>query len=187
MSIWEITWSSFIGATIIAAGMGLQIYLSGSSQQMTSNLITQRNMADFHKIIQNDFGKIGYRDTTGCPVLVSTSDTLKFLSDIDDNSTIDTVLYYRGSTTERLKTENPDDFLLYRVILHTDTIRFNIGLTNFSFTYYDSIRGVTSNPALVRGFTINARLESANKNQDSTRSGVAWSTTFYPRNLNTPK
>ncbi len=174
-----------IGAAIIGTIIGLHVLLSDSSQQMTSDLIAQENMSEFTSLVNYDFAKVGYRDTTGAPVLVAKSDTLTFLSDIDNNATIDTVKYFTGSTAAWTATENPNDFLLYRIKVPLDTTKLNVGFTNFSFTYFDSTGAATLNPALVRGFTLSATLEGQYLNADSTYSGVAWSNTYYPRNLNT--
>lgn len=184
MTLWEIGWASLIGATIIGTIIGLHVLLSNSAQHMTSDLIIQENMSEFTKLVNHDFAKVGYRDTTGAPVLVAKSDTLTFLADVDNNTTIDTVQYVKGSPAAWTRTPNPNDFLVYRVKLPSDTTRLNVGFTGFAFTYFDSTGAVTSNPSLVRGFTLSAHVEGSYKNADKSYSGVAWSATFYPRNLN---
>jgi hypothetical protein len=185
MSFLEIGWTSFIGAVIIGIIVGLHVLLSNSSQHMTSDLISQENMSEFTKVVNYDFAKVGYRDTTGAPVLVAKSDTLTFLSDIDNNASVDTVKYFTGSPAAWTATENPNDFLLYRVKVPADTTKLNIGFTNFAFTYYDSTGAATVNPALVRGFMLSATIEGQYRKSDGAYSGVAWSNTYYPRNLNT--
>jgi hypothetical protein len=185
MSFLEIGWTSFIGAMLIAVIIGLHVLLSNSSQDMTSDLISQENMAEFTRMANYDFAKVGYRDTTGAPLLVAKSDTLSFLSDIDNNNTIDTVKYIKGSPAAWTRTANPNDFLLYRIKAPADTTKLNVGFTALAFTYFDSTGAITTNRALVRGFTLSATLEGRNRKADSSYAGVAWSNTYYPRNLNT--
>jgi hypothetical protein len=185
MSFLEIAWTSFIGAAIIGAIVALHVLLSDSSQKMTLDMMAQESMTEFTKTVNYDFNKIGYRDTTGAPVLKAKSDTLVFLSDIDNNTTIDTVKYVKGLPAQWTRTANPNDFLVYRIKVPSDTTRLNVGFTGFAFTYFDSTGAATVDPSLVRGFTLSAQLEGRYKNPDGSYSGVAWSATFYPRNLNT--
>jgi hypothetical protein len=142
-------------------------------------------MSEFTNIVNFDFSKIGYRDTTGTPVLTAKSDTLVFLSDIDNNATVDTIKYVKGSPAAWTRTPNPNDFLVYRIKVPSDTTRLNVSFTNFAFTYFDSAGSATVNPAQVRGFTLSSTLEGQSQNADGSYSGVAWSNTYYPRNLNT--
>jgi hypothetical protein len=187
MTTMDLTISSIIGGVVIALIVGLNFFMSNSNTQFKTELTVQQSMADFKRLLQYDFDRIGYRDTTGTPVLTAKSDTLVFLGDVDDNGSVNRVSYFKASAAQRTGTANPNDFLVYRIVAPTDTTRINVNLTNFQFTYYDSTGATTTNASKVRGIKITAQLESANVQVNDAYAGVAWENMFYPRNLNIPK
>jgi len=187
MTSMDLTISSIIGGAVIALIIGLNFFMSNSNTQFKAELTAQQSMADFKRLLQYDCDKIGYRDTTGRPVLTAKSDTLVFLGDVDDNGSVDRVSYFKASPAQRTRTENPNDFLVYRVVAPADTTKINVNLTRFEFTYYDSSGATTTNASNVRGIKVTAQLESANVQANGAYAGVAWENTFYPRNLNLPK
>ena len=186
-SIIELVGSTIIGATVIGALIGIMVLLSASTQEIAADVNAQETMSDFVKIIQWDFAKIGNRVSSGCPLLLAKADTVIFRGDIDNNGTVDTVAYVKGNPAQRGKTLNPRDFMLYRLIFKAglpDTTKLNVGLTNFTISYFDSTGAVTTNPNFVRGLNIAASLESPYSTSDNVYSGVSWQNTIYPRNLN---
>ncbi|MBI4535304.1 MAG: hypothetical protein HY708_03435 [Ignavibacteriae bacterium] len=187
MTLTDLTGSTILGIAVIAAILGLNFFLADSAQKFTSDLTTQQTAVDFTRTLQWDMDKIGYRDTTGHPVLVAKTDTLMFLGDVDDSDTIRTVKYFLDSNPARTSTSNPSDFLLYRIILPSDTTKLNVGLTKFQLTYFDSTGNTTTNPQIVRGIRVRAQIEGPDVQIDSTYSGLYWENTFYPRNINLPR
>jgi len=188
MTFIDIIGSTLLGATVIVAIMGLNLLLSDSSRQVGSDLNVQENTVEFTKSIQWDFAKIGYRDTTGAPILVAKQDSVVFLGDIDNSGSVDTVRYYKGLPEELTWTPNPNDFLLMKEVGNaSQTMQMNIGLTKFQLTYFDSTGGVTADPKLVRGLKIAAVVQSPYATVDSVYSGAYWENTIYPRNLNVSK
>jgi hypothetical protein len=184
-SIIDLAGSTIIGATVIGALIGIMVLLSGSTQEITAEVNAQETMADFVKTVQWDLAKVGNR-VSGAAVLVAEPDRMVFRGDIDNNGSIDTVAYVKTSKALRTKTENPNDFMLYRLVFkgaQCDTTRLNVGLTTFSVSYLDSTGGSTTNANLVRGFTIAAAVESPYASE-GVYSGVSWQNTIYPRNLN---
>src|SRR5438094_706771 len=130
MSWLDIIGSTLLAGAVILAVIGLNFLFTDSTRNFGSDLSTQENMVGLTERIQWDFAKIGYRVTNGKRILVSKSDTLMFAGDMDNNGTVDTVKYFKGSTSTRSNTHNPKDFLLYRVS-KTDTMKLNEGLTRF--------------------------------------------------------
>jgi len=185
-SIIDLVGSTIIGATVIGALIGIMVLLSASTQEITAEVNTQETMADFVKIVQWDFAKIGNRVSSGGSLLVAKADTMIFRGDIDNDGTVETVAYIKCSKALRARTPNSRDFMMYRVVFKAglpDTTRLNVGLTNFTISYLDSTGAVTTNRNLVRGLNISACLESPYAT-DNNYSGVSWQNTIYPRNLN---
>jgi len=188
MSVIDIVGSTLLGAAVLLAIFGMNFVLSDSSQQFGADLNAQENMVEFTKAIQWDLAKIGYRDTTRAPILVARPDTLVFLGDIDNDGTVDVVKYYKGSPAMLSSTPNPNDFILYRIIVNkTENLAMNLGLTKFQLSYVDSTGTLTLDPKLVRGVKIVAMVQSPYSAADSAYSGAYWENTIYPRNLNVNK
>lgn len=185
MSFVELVGTTVLAGAVILAVLGLNFLVSDSSRDFGSDLIVQETMTDFTQLIQCDFAKIGCRVAAGPAILISRPDTLKFLGDIDNNGTIDTVQYFKTPVSSLSSTKNPNDFLLCRVVTpNTRTLRMNVGLTRFDLTYLDSTGASTVNPASVRGVKISGRVESQSPRADGRYSGSYWENTIYPRNLN---
>ncbi len=184
-SLLEIVGTTFIAGALILVVLGLNFLFADSSQDFGSDLSAQQSMADFTRTIQSDFAKIGCRVPSGPVILVARPDSLTFRGDIDNNGIVDTVQYYKAPVSSLSSTENPNDFLLYRLTRpNMHTIRMNPGLTRFDLTYIDSTGASTLVPARVRGVKISGRIESPSPRTDGQYSGSYWENTIYPRNLN---
>ena len=188
MTLMDIVGPSLLAAAVIAAIIGLNYLLFDSRQQFGEDVNVQEQMVEFTKVIEWDFAKIGHRDTTGVPILIAKPDTFMFAGDMDNNGTFDTVMYFKGSPTKLSWTPNPDDFILYKVLVNTsDTMKMNLGLTKFDLTYLDSTGAATANPTLVRGLKVATVVESPYWSGDGVQSGAYWENTIFPRNLNVSK
>jgi len=190
MSLIDLIGSSIIAGAIIAAIIAMTFVLSGSTLEFKSDLNTQETTAEFTKVLQWDFAKIGTGVSTGPKVLFATSDSLGFRGDIDNNGTLDTVIYRKGAPGDLAETPNPDDFLLFRIVSGGGTqesMAIKIGLTRFTMTYLDSTGGPTTNANNVRGMKVEALVQSEYTMPDVDYAGVYWENTIYPRNLNLTK
>src|SRR5690606_41632458 len=56
----------------------------------------------------------------------SDSNKIKFLTDVDSDSFVDTIYYYSGSPNELLSTPNPRDRYLYRVVNNEPPAKVNL-------------------------------------------------------------
>lgn len=200
------TFIDLVGSTIIAASvilsiLGLNFLLSDSSRDVSADLYVQENMVEFTRLVQYDISKIGQGDTLSAPVLIAESQKIKFIGDVDNSMTSDTVTYYCGDSTKLKGTPNPKDFPIYRVVRYNkagvtkpDTMKMSVGLTKFTLTFYDDSGKTTTDVKKIKGIDVDTNLENPFPVKDSKGnvspyavSGNSWKSLIYPRNLNVPK
>ncbi len=111
----------------------------------TGNLTAQTNLAQVVQILETDFRRIGYcADWTQIPVpteaiLYADSISIKYLTDVDENSLLDTMFYYFDPTTDIPSTPNPRDRFLYRVGKCEAPVDVNMGLTQFKMEFFNAL------------------------------------------------
>jgi hypothetical protein len=139
-----------IGSILIAGVLMLSIFrLQNSSTEDlyrgTGNLTAQTNLATVVQILETDFRRIGYcADWQQIPVpteaiLYADSNSINFLTDVDGNGNIDTMHYYFDPATDIPSTPNPRDRYLYRVVNSQTPNGVNMGVTQFSMEFYNSL------------------------------------------------
>jgi hypothetical protein len=123
----------------------------------TGELTAQQNLAAIVQVLEHDFRKIGYcADWQQIPIptqaiLSADSTSIKFLTDVDSDSNVDTMHYYLGPASELLMTPNPRDRILYRVINSEVPVAVNLGVVQFSLNFFDVFRNPISFPITVPG------------------------------------
>ena len=100
-----------MGSTIIG-GLLLLILLNLNDAAVENNFvyggeaIAQANLVEVVRLVEHDFRKIGYcRDWEKIPdpsksVLMATQNSIKFLTDDDNDGNLDTIFYQLGSESE---------------------------------------------------------------------------------------
>jgi type II secretory pathway component PulJ len=113
----------------------------------------QQNMTTVALILEHDFRKIGYCaefDSIPDPskaIIYADSNSIKFLTDDNDDGKVDTMYYYEGPTSELASTPNPRDRFLYRVVNGKVPHEADLGVTRFDLVYYDVLGdSIKSNP-----------------------------------------
>lgn len=148
-----------IGSIIVGGFLMLLLWrLDDAAVQNVYNnseeLILQRNLVTSVTILENDFRRIGYcKDYTllrTTDAIISATDTsIIFLTDIGDNSTVDTVSYYIGPASEVTSTPNPRDRFLYRVINNETPVGVSLGITEFRLVYFDVFGDSLQTPVII--------------------------------------
>lgn len=139
-----------IGSILIAGVLMLSIFRlqNASTEDLyrgTGNLTAQTNLATVVQILENDFRRIGYcANWEQIPIpteaiLYADSNSIKYLTDVDQNGFIDTMHYYFDPATDIPGTPNPRDRYLYRVVNGETPVKVNLGLTQFDMVFYNSI------------------------------------------------
>ena len=110
-------------------------------------------------------------------IILADVDKFKFLADIDKNGTMDTIYYYIGPTSELIYTANPRDRFLYRVVNSEKPAKVNLGVTQFSLTYYDVSKDLIKPPIYSNGGLYTIQVDLAVENVEAYNqkySSVFW-------------
>ena len=103
-------------------------------------------------IWQDDFRKIGYcADWKKIPVptesiLFADSCSIRYLTDVDKDGTIDTVYYHLDYYTDIPETPNPRDRYLYRIVNSQIPTESNLGITQFKMEFFNALGAKLSFP-----------------------------------------
>jgi hypothetical protein len=169
----------------------VQSNINVSSYQNQYNVIVQTNAVELARQIEWDFTKIGHR-VTGQKIQLADSMEIRFVANLDNTTTTNTIRYDAGLAALCQETSNPRDFPLYR-IQDGVTVKQNWGLTSFRISYYDEANvriptPITSAGELARIHSINVafQLESPEpvvSQQDTAWAAASWEKTIVPRNL----
>lgn len=150
--------------------------------------IAQSNLVEVVQIVEHDFRKIGYcKDWEKIPdpsksILHASQNSIKFLTDEDNDGIPDTLSYYIGTTDELSNTPNPNDKILYRVRNNNTPIGSNLGVTQFDLFFFDALGNKLSFPisipSAIYTMQINIKVEDVygydRKNDDEKYSSAFW-------------
>ena len=186
VTLLDILGSFVIGGMVLLAVITLGTDMSGSAERMTYDLVVQENMVELAREVEYDFYKIGYGDTTGAPIRIADSTSIKFMADIDNDGSLDSVRYFLGLPDELTSTPNPNDRMLYRVLNAETPKTSNMGVVGFDLTYYDASGIVTAVLADIRAIRVRLDVESSFPYADTTfvkYAGLHWEEYIAPRNI----
>lgn len=149
-----------IGSTLVGGFLLLLLFrLNDASVENNfvygGEAIAQSNLVEVVQLVENDFRKIGYcKDWEKIPdpsksVLNASLNSIRFLTDENNDGIIDTIYYYLGSAQELTQTPNPNDKILYRVVNNSTPMGANLGVTQFDLFYYDALGNQLSFPITV--------------------------------------
>lgn len=136
--------SFFVAGILLLMGLRMNASANEASAVYHGNAILQRNITALVDIMETDFRKIGYcKDWTKIPdpsqsIRIADSTRLRFLTDVDNDGTLDSITYSLGPTSELATTPNPSDRYLYRQVNNGAPFPMNLGITQFSLRYYDT-------------------------------------------------
>lgn len=143
-TFWDLMGSMLIGSLLMITILAFSNNLS--NERCMSNLwvITQESACTLSDVIEYDLSKIGYG--TGSKennILYADSNAVSFLLDLDNDGSLDSVMYYVSDVSGASGTENPNDVLFYRIVNDDQNAGSALGVTNFRINYYDSTGAVT--------------------------------------------
>jgi hypothetical protein len=178
----DIAGSVIIAGLLLLAVLNSYMNVNQYALMSTMDLTVQGNLSEWLQIVQHDFRKIGYRISNPAWAIQNCdSSSISFVSDIDNNGTIDSISYYLGPASQVTGTENPRDRALYRVVSGQQT-GGALGLTDFQLRYFDSSGNATWTPAEVKAMEIFIQVESPFP-LDTTYVWSSWRGMIYPLNL----
>lgn len=189
-NLMEIIGSTAIGGFIILMIMQFNSNLVDDLQDSLYYLTTQYHSVTATQIIEYDFYKIGFRDTTSNTILSAKIDEVKFLADLENDGSLETICYYLGDSKNVKHTTNPNDKPLYREI-NEDKTGVVANVIDFELKYYksDGTEFVPVNQSdrnKIKSVEIYANFEStephANSPQDTVYQGQEITRKFLIRN-----
>ncbi|MBT8378557.1 MAG: hypothetical protein KJN64_04960, partial [Ignavibacteria bacterium] len=173
----DILGSIIVGGILMMIAWRLSEAATEKTYNTSGELSMQQNLATVAQIIEHDFRKIGYCDNhnkipdPSKAITFADTSSLKFLTDVDSDGTVDSIFYYLGPTSELLSTPNPRDRILYRVVNNEAPIGSNLGVTRFFMVYYDalndSIPTPITTPGIISSVEINVTVEQVAAYVDS--------------------
>ena len=169
-SIIDILGSMLIGGALMLILWRLNDTATENVYNYGGELSLQQNLAVTAQVLENDFRKIGYcadwnkLPNTSLAILIADSNRIKFLTDIDNDGNLDSMLYDLGPTSELTQTANPRDRFLYRVVNGETPKGINLGVTQFRLVYFDAlgdtIQFPVTDPSTINIMEINISVEN---------------------------
>ena len=173
--ILDIIFSAVIAGAVFLMIINMNQTVANSTFVSTNELSIQSNMTTLVRIVETDFRKIGYcKDPIKIldpskSIKTVGRNMIKFISDVQNDGTVDTVEYTLGDTTSCRSTPNPRDRMLYRTISTSTTKKtqgFSLGVLRFEIIYYNALADsillskAVADPSLVYSLQLSVLLES---------------------------
>jgi len=178
----EMAGSFLIGGMILLTILALNAKVLETGSINSLHTMAQENATDIVSILEYDFRKIGHNVPDTTQAIVALSDTaLSFLSDIDNDGTVDSIAYRLGPASEVSDTENPNDRYLYGSAYGGEQYVAS-GLTGWQLTFYDAAGAETVSPLEVRSIGVSFNVETGYP-FDETYGRATWEGRITPRNL----
>ncbi len=171
-TIIDIIGSMLVGGLMLIILFRLNNSATSTLYNSNSELIVQQEMVSEVEVLESDFRKIGYcKDWKKIPdprkaILYADSNSIKFLTDVNNDGVVDSIYYYTGPTSELSNTPNKRDRLLYRVVNNNVPKSSNVGITKFTLKYYDALNNTINQspvtlPALISSIQIDIQFENS--------------------------
>ena len=149
-----------IGSIIIAGMLLINFALFMDSKQESdieanNKVMMQGDMRDVATTMMHDLRKIGF----GCDTLAiikSLPTVLAFRGDIDNDSKVDTVVWWYGIKAVAVGATAKNQ--LFRVMNSASKTGFDMGVNSFVFTYLDKDNLSTTTPSDVRSIQVDLDL-----------------------------
>ena len=127
--------SIIVGSVFLLTVMATQENLHRLAIVNELESIVQSNTDHIKDVLTFDIAKIGQNVDSdfifGTVIAFIDSTRLEFLSDIDNNGTIDSIKIWLGTKSELNYTENPNDMPIYRQVNSDPPMSFGEGVTFF--------------------------------------------------------
>lgn len=185
--------ASVLVGIIILTVLNVNLNLSDENYRGMVELHTQTETMQLARIIEHDFYKIGYTQTTRPYITVAESSHIKFYTNLKDApGAIDVIEYGLGDLV--LNSINPRDKMLFR-IENVSKVYINYSVIRFKLNYYNSRDSAMTAPITgglrdsIRSIKVQLMLESPEPFDTSRVGGrqythAMYSKLIFPRNLN---
>ena len=185
--ILDILGSMIIGSAVILIILVLNLNIISSAAENLNTNIAQRDLTTTALVMEYDLYKMGYR-VAKSKIEIADSNKIKFYSDLDNDGTKDSILYYLGDISRNNSTPNPYDRLLYRQENNDTATAFTVA--DFNLVYHDSIGNILDYSSLknqlerdmIKTINIALTIESGEP-IDGNYQTSRWEKKISPKNL----
>jgi len=197
-AMYDVVCSMVIGGVVLSMLIGFNGNIAESAGSQTIKVIAQTNLTTVVSMLDNEFGKIGYRiGTQDSAIVYGDSSKVTFIGDFKNTGKIDTLTYYFNPSAQSGQL-NTKTHILYRTLrpqglAGPSTISINLGVTSFKFYYFDITGKPLSlpiaRPSLIKSMKVALNLESTVPYKETTMKylklnpGVYWERNYKPMNL----
>ncbi|HKJ66603.1 MAG TPA: hypothetical protein VKA68_01500 [bacterium] len=172
---------SFVTAGILIISLlSLRLSLYRNATQSALDLMCMMNVQAVSEIVEHDFTKIGYGASADI-ISAADSNQVTFLSDINDDGTVNTVTWRYNRDVPIPSTPNPNDHQLRRTVDGTVN-DIQLTVTSFSLDYFTATGTVTSNPDSIRQLRV-VVICQAPEAYGGRYAQSSWQKTYIPINF----
>jgi hypothetical protein len=178
----DLVGSFIVGGLLLLTILNVNVGVNQQSIQNEMSINVQENMVELVSEIEYDFRKIGYGLSNPALAIVrADTSSLKFLSDLNNDGILDSVMYSLSATNQMLETCNPRDRRLTRKV-NTQSVNSSLGVVSFKMRFFDVQGVVTTSPSLIKSIEYSLVVENAFP-VDTTYARSTWKGVIRPRNL----
>ncbi len=178
----QLTGTFLIAGLFILSILGMNFQLLETSAMNNMQTMAQDNITEIASILEYDIRKAGYGVPSGTTAILAISDsTIRFLADIDQNGTPDTLNYRLSDTAAPSGTDNPNDRYLYRSVNGTEN-DVGVGLTALGFEFFDASGAATAVLADIRLIRFEITVQTV-FSYNETYGTATWQSQISPKNL----
>lgn len=172
---------SFVTAGILLVSLlSLRLSLFRNATQSTLSLMSMHNVEAVAEIVEHDFTKIGYG--AGADVITTAdSNQVTFLSDINDDGTVNTVTWRFNQDVPIPATPNPDDYQLQRIV-DGNVNDIQLTVTSFSLNFQTERGTATTNVDSIRQFHVTVTCQTP-ETYKGRYAQSSWERTYIPINF----
>ena len=164
----DLVGSFILAGFVMLMGLRLNANVANSNDSYRADVIVQESLVSLVQSIEFDFRKMGYGVADPTTVILRADSThITFLSDVDNNGTVDTVEWYLGGPIT--STPNPNDRILYRRVgkpSGSNLVGSLPGVTKFTMKYLNQDGQSTTLLGQIWIVETSLRVESPWKVQD---------------------
>jgi hypothetical protein len=133
----DIVGSFLIGTMLVVSVMRMNADVTTRSCQRSLEYASQSNAVAVADMLARDLRKAGF-NASGPAVITADSVRVRFLADLGNNGSVDTVYYAVGEPSTLADTPNPRDRHLRRKLNGSPFEEIRMGLTKMRLSYFDA-------------------------------------------------
>jgi hypothetical protein len=146
-SLLDILGSFFTGGLLLLIALRLNLSTSETRQTYGYNYRNQSNLTTIVMMLEDDFSRIAYCKNpanvqvspANKAILIADSNCFRYLTDLNDDETVEWVQYSIGLTPDETETINPNDYYLVKTFSPATGLpqqNWNLGVCQFKFQYF---------------------------------------------------